>query len=85
VGFGKHRWALLAAIATAAVLAAPAAAPAATSPSKSYRVDARTAIDRSAIASTGASIDEVDEGTVVVTATPQEVRKIRRLGYPCNP
>jgi carboxypeptidase T len=49
---------------------------------RTYRVDGvRTVNDRSAVARSGAAIAEVDHGAVVVTATPREVRSLRRLGY----
>jgi carboxypeptidase T len=38
-------------------------------------------IDRTAIATTGAAIVEVDHGHVVASMTRREVRKVRRLGY----
>ncbi|MEV4570868.1 M14 family zinc carboxypeptidase [Nonomuraea sp. NPDC049419] len=51
-------------------------------PNKQYRVagpaDAR---QRSAVAATGAAIEEVDPDSVLVTATESEVSAIRRLGY----
>ncbi|MEV0997491.1 M14 family metallopeptidase, partial [Nonomuraea sp. NPDC050202] len=51
-------------------------------PNKQYRVsgpaDAR---QRSAVAATGAAIEEVATDSVVVTATEAEVSAIRRLGY----
>ena len=62
------------------VLAAPAPARAADA-ARTYRVeDVRTARDRSAVARTGAAIDAVDHGSVVVSATGAEVRRLRRLG-----
>jgi hypothetical protein len=39
------------------------------------------AVQRTAVARTGAAIDEVNADNVVVTATPAEARAIRRLGY----
>ncbi|MEV4398503.1 M14 family zinc carboxypeptidase [Nonomuraea sp. NPDC049607] len=49
---------------------------------KQYRVsgpaDAR---QRSAVAATGAAIEEVEADSVLVTATPTELAAIRRLGY----
>ena len=38
--------------------------------------------DRTAIAQTGASIDEIGKHYVIVRATPQEVSLIAALGYP---
>jgi murein tripeptide amidase MpaA len=47
-----------------------------------YRVNGvSTREARSAIARTGASIDEVGADYVTISASPQEVRQIRRLGY----
>jgi hypothetical protein len=75
------RRALLTALSAVAILGAAPAAHAAKNPAKAYRVEARTVIDRSAIAATGAAINEVDHGSVAVTATRREIRKIRRLGF----
>ena len=44
-----------------------------------------TAQQRSQVARTGASVDEVDEHGVVVTATAREARAIERLGYLVEP
>ena len=41
----------------------------------------RDIIDRSAVTVSGAAIVEVDHAEVIVTATPREVRKLRRQGY----
>jgi murein tripeptide amidase MpaA len=47
-----------------------------------YRVAGpRTWDDVNAIARTGASVDEISDGEVYVSATPSEVRQIRRLGF----
>ena len=47
-----------------------------------YEVDGvRTTLDRSAVAATGAAIVEVDHGSVVVTASPSDLRRLGRLGY----
>jgi carboxypeptidase T len=46
---------------------------------------ARTAVARSAIAGTGAALNFVDHGEVNVTATPDEVAKIKKLGYEVQP
>ena len=43
------------------------------------------AVQRSAVARTGAAIDQVDAGSVVVTATPAEAQAIARLGYTVEP
>src|SRR5512139_1250823 len=48
-----------------------------------YRVDnVVSREDRTAIAQTGASIDEVGANYVIVSATPREARAIAALGYP---
>jgi len=61
--------------------AAGAAAPEAATGS-TYRVEGvATPQARTALARTGAAIDLVEAGSVVVTATPAEVARIRRLGY----
>jgi carboxypeptidase T len=74
---------LIAAMATLAVLLVAAPAAAAAPRAKTYRVlDTRTAIDRSAVAATGAAINEVDHGSVVISATRREVRRLRQLGFP---
>jgi carboxypeptidase T len=47
-----------------------------------YRVNnVMTKEDRTAIASTGASIEEIGANWVTVSATPDEARSIQRLGY----
>jgi carboxypeptidase T len=47
-----------------------------------YRVDGPSTKEaRTAVARTGAAIDQVTAGSVVVTATQGEVQAIRRLGY----
>ncbi|NUR83543.1 MAG: zinc carboxypeptidase, partial [Nonomuraea sp.] len=49
---------------------------------KQYRVSGpATAQQRSAVAATGAAIDEVKTDSVLVTATEAEVAAIRRLGF----
>ncbi|MEW9534504.1 M14 family zinc carboxypeptidase [Microbispora sp. NPDC049125] len=51
-------------------------------PSKQYQVDGpATVAQRSAVARTGAAIDEVHGRGLVVTARPEEVRAIRALGF----
>jgi hypothetical protein len=63
------------------VLANPAGA-ATRSAVKTYDVDGvRTSLDRSAVTATGAAIIQVDHGSVVVTASPSDVRKLRNLRY----
>src|SRR5215213_6937366 len=49
---------------------------------RSYRVNkVFTQEDRSAIARIGAAIDEVGSDYVIVSATPQEIRRIRARGF----
>ncbi|MBI5034619.1 MAG: fibronectin type III domain-containing protein [Chloroflexi bacterium] len=51
-----------------------------------YRVDkVINREDRTAIAKTGASIDEIGKQYVIVSATPQEASAIAALGYPIQP
>ena len=76
-------------LAVAMLLAVPGAAaggsgaavqPAATE--RSYRVEGvRGRAARSAVAGTGAAVELVQRSTLVVTATPAEVERIRRLGH----
>jgi carboxypeptidase T len=72
-----------------ALLAVPGAAGAAAQPAgneRSYRVEGvagRAA--RSAVAATGAAVELVQRSALVVTATPQEVARIRRLGHRVTP
>jgi len=47
--------------------------------------DAGTPAQRTAIARTGAAIDDVETAVVTVTATPSEVRALRSLGFPVHP
>jgi hypothetical protein len=59
-----------------------AASQTAPTTSKQYTVDGPTTREaRTAVARTGAAIDDVNTDGVVVTATPREVRAIERLGY----
>ncbi|WP_432871328.1 M14 family metallopeptidase [Microbispora rosea] len=52
------------------------------SPSRQYQVDGpATVAQRSAVARTGAAVDEVHGRSMVVTATLQEADTIRRLGF----
>jgi carboxypeptidase T len=68
-----------AAVLVVAVTAAPA--PAAER-ARTYQLDGvRTAIDRAAVAASGAAIVEVDHGFVVVTATRREIRFLTIRGY----
>lgn len=51
-------------------------------PNRQYQVEGPAdSRQRSAVAATGAAIDEVGEGTVVVTATAAEIAAIRDLGF----
>jgi len=75
----RRSLALAAGLVCAVMLAAAPAAGAARI--GTYRVEARTVAERSAVAATGAAIAEVDHGSVVVTATPREVRLLRRRGF----
>ncbi|MFC4590025.1 M14 family metallopeptidase [Sphaerisporangium corydalis] len=51
-------------------------------PNNQYRVEGpATAQQRTAVAATGAAIDEVAAASVVVTASDAEVAEIKRLGY----
>jgi carboxypeptidase T len=45
----------------------------------------RTSLDRSAVVATGAAIVEVDHGSVVVTASASDLRRLRALRYPVTP
>jgi hypothetical protein len=68
-----------AALLAAAVTAAPA--PAAER-ARTYQLDGvRTAIDRAAVAASGAAVVEVDHAFVVVTATRREIRFLTSRGY----
>ncbi|WP_406208390.1 M14 family metallopeptidase [Kitasatospora sp. NBC_01560] len=65
-------------------LTAGAAAPAAgaTDLPRQYLVDGpRTVAERTALAATGASVDAVRTDSVVVTATPAELARLRALGW----
>ena len=68
-----------AALLAAAVTTAPA--PAAER-ARTYQLDGvRTAIDRAAVAASGAAVVEVDHAYVVVTATRREIRFLTTRGY----
>jgi hypothetical protein len=68
-----------AAVLVVAVTAAPA--PAAER-ARTYQLDGvRTAIDRAAVAASGAAVVEVDHAFVVVTATRREIRFLTTRGY----
>jgi hypothetical protein len=67
-------------------MAAPAAAAAPPPATGAYDVDGvRTARDRAAVARTGAAIVEVDHAAVVVTASPSDLGRLKRLGYRVTP
>jgi hypothetical protein len=81
-----------AALTAMAVTAASAATAAPAQPARraetfaQYEVyDARTSAQRSAIARTGASIDDVEHAVVTVTATPSEVAALRAQGWKVQP
>jgi hypothetical protein len=77
---------LLIALIGICVVAAPAAAATADAPVGAYDVGGvRTPLDRSAVAASGAAIVEVDHGSVVVTASPSDLRRLRRLPYSVTP
>ncbi|TYC66699.1 zinc carboxypeptidase [Streptomyces sp. CB01881] len=59
-----------------------AAAEAAGDTARQYLLDGpRTVAERSAVAATGASVDAVRPDSVVVTATPAELARLRALGW----
>lgn len=72
--------------ATAVALALAMAAPASSNNaerSRSYEVTGpRTAAQRTAVAATGASVDAVRPGSVVITADAAQAERVRRMGYP---
>lgn len=83
---------VLAAVLTAGValaaggpVSAQPAAPAATGTAEYEIADARTSVQRNAIASTGAAIEDVEHSIVTVSATAAEVRAIRALGFKVTP
>jgi murein tripeptide amidase MpaA len=61
--------------------AKPSLSPAAEEPAQYRVVGPETFEDVDAVARTGASVDEIDDGKVYVTATPAEARAIRALGF----
>ncbi|WP_283132750.1 M14 family zinc carboxypeptidase [Rhizohabitans arisaemae] len=73
----------LLAVLCATALTGPSASSAAEPPAnRQYRVDGpSTSQQRTEIARTGAAIDEVAHGAVVVSATAEEADAIKRLGY----
>ncbi|WP_018682621.1 M14 family metallopeptidase [Actinokineospora enzanensis] len=79
-----------AAAALALVLSTASAATGATSPapageqrtSAEYAVvGVRTVADRTAVARTGAAVNGVEDSRLMITATPEEARRIRALGF----
>jgi hypothetical protein len=77
------RWILCVALvlATTGALATAASAATRAGAVKTWVVDGvRTSLDRSAVVATGAAIVEVDHASVIVTAAPSDVRKLRKLG-----
>ncbi|MFD0276458.1 M14 family metallopeptidase [Kitasatospora sp. NPDC127111] len=53
---------------------------------RQYRLDGpRTVAERTAVAATGASVDAVRPDSVVVTATPAELARLRALGWSPTP
>jgi carboxypeptidase T len=81
----RRTWLIAALVALATLLPAPAAggAPAPTAAYTVGGVDTRA--ERSAIAATGAAIDEVGADQVVVTASPAEAEAIAALGHTLRP
>ena len=88
----RSRWRraiIIAAIAGVAIAVTPSTSPAGPiieaeplRSSASYQVlGPKTFNDVNAIAQTGASVDGIEHGRVQITATPQEVRQIRALGF----
>ncbi|MET8146452.1 M14 family metallopeptidase [Sphaerisporangium sp. NPDC005288] len=72
--------AILALLCTSGITGAGASAE--PPPNYQYRIDGpSTAVQRTAIAATGAAIDEVAATSVVVTASDAEVGQIKGLGY----
>jgi carboxypeptidase T len=73
------------AVVLALLCSAAAAVPAAartSGPLRTYVVDGvRTALDRAAVAGTGAAIVQADHGSVVVSASRSDVRELSRLRY----
>jgi hypothetical protein len=73
------------AVALVLVCSAAAAVPAAAAPSgaaRTYLVDGvRTSLDRYAVVGTGAAIVQSDHGSVVVSASRSDVRRLRGLHY----
>jgi hypothetical protein len=65
------------------VVAAPAAAAGPDPAVGTYEVGGvYTTLDRSAVAASGAAIIEADHGSVIVTASAADLRRLRRLPYP---
>ncbi|WP_354643099.1 M14 family metallopeptidase [Kitasatospora camelliae] len=85
--------AALLSLALASPVAAPSAAARPGTPAASaeesvrqYQVDGpRTVADRTAVAATGVSVDEVDTASLVVSANPAELLRLRALGWRLTP
>jgi hypothetical protein len=76
------------ALIAASLTASPAATavPRAADTAAQYEVfDVRTAVQRNAIASTGAAIDGIEHAVAEITATGREVRALRALGFTVKP
>lgn len=66
--------------------ATPTSTTSTTATSSDYVViGVHTAAERSAIAGTGAAVSSLSHGELDITATPEEVAKIRALGYQVRP
>jgi len=66
--------------------AAPPPTASSDNPSADYVVSGvRDAQERSKIAATGAALNSAEHGELYITATPDEVSQIRRLGYQVRP
>ncbi|SDZ36536.1 Zinc carboxypeptidase [Micromonospora pattaloongensis] len=76
-----------AAVGLFAAVSAPVAAQAQPDPApreiaREYRVlGPRTPADRTAVAGTGAAIDDVEHGILTITATASEAKAVQRLGF----
>jgi carboxypeptidase T len=85
----RRTLAVLAAGCAAAALLAASPAGAEPSPSSEpaqYEVaDVRTPAQRNAVARTGAAIDDIEHSVATITATPAEVRALRRAGFTVQP
>ncbi|MBT2386485.1 M14 family metallopeptidase [Streptomyces sp. ISL-11] len=80
------RWGTALAAVLTLALAVPAASRDEERSSHEYEVTGpRTAAQRTAVAATGAAIDAVRSGSVVITADAAQAERIRRLGYTVRP